>query len=110
MSGTTTAPTIYISMNGTDTVQTANLGQKLSGFTVDGGNAGTGFTENEALIFTDSDGNVVENEKIFPLPELLIFVGYTIILIIDKVLFDTHALFADDEHGHHHDPAEAKME
>ena len=29
--------------------------------------------------------------------------------IIDKVLFDTHALFAD-EHGHHHDPAEAKME
>ena len=59
---------------------------------------------------TDSDGNVVENEKIFPLPELLIFLGYTIILIIDKVLFDTHALFADDEHGHHHDPAEAKME
>ena len=59
VSGTTTAPTIYISMNGTDTVQTANLGQKLSGFTVDGGNAGTGFTENEALIFTDSDGNVL---------------------------------------------------
>ena len=35
----------------------------------------------------------VENKKIFPLPELLIFTGYTIILIIDKVLFDTHALF-----------------
>mgnify|MGYP000038147291 CR=1 FL=1 len=49
-------------------------------------------------------------EKIFPLPELLIFVGYTIILIIDKVLFDTHALFEDDEHGHAHDPAERKME
>ena len=55
------------------------------------------------------DGVEVENEKIFPLPELLIFLGYTIILVIDKVLFDTHALFAD-EHGHHHDPAEAKME
>lgn len=49
-------------------------------------------------------------EKIFPLPELLIFVGYTIILIIDKVLFDTHALFEHDEHGHAHDPAELKME
>ena len=57
----------------------------------------------------EENGEMVENEKIFPLPELLIFLGYTIILIIDKVLFDTHALFAD-EHGHHHDPAEAKME
>ena len=44
------------------------------------------------------------NEKIFPLPELLIFVGYTLILIIDKVLFDTHALF-DHDHEHHEDPA-----
>lgn len=54
------------------------------------------------------------NEKIFPLPELLIFTGYTIILIIDKVLFDTHALFAHDDHegGHAHDadPASAKLE
>jgi len=56
------------------------------------------------------DGVEVENEKIFPLPELLIFVGYTIILIIDKVLFDTHALFAHDEEGHHHDPADHKYE
>ena len=39
-------------------------------------------------------------DKIFPLPELLIFLGYTFILIIDKVLFDTHALFEHDEHGH----------
>ena len=50
---------------------------------------------------TDSDGNVVENDKIFPLPELLIFTGYTIILILDKVLFDTQALFKEDEHGNH---------
>ena len=42
---------------------------------------------------TDSDGDVVMNDKVFPLPELLIFTGYTIILILDKVLFDTHALF-----------------
>ena len=61
---------------------------------------------------TNSEGEVeeVENEKIFPLPELLVFFGYTIILIIDKVLFDTHALFVNDEHGHHHDPAAGKME
>ncbi len=48
-------------------------------------------------------------DKIFPMPELLIFCGYTIILIIDKVLFDTHALFEHDEHGHA-DPAEKKLE
>ena len=52
------------------------------------------------------------NEKVFPMPELLIFVGYSIILIIDKVLFDTHALFDHDhdEDGHNHDPAEIKLE
>ena len=56
------------------------------------------------------DGTRVYNEKIFPLPELLIFCGYTFILIIDKVLFDTHALFDHDhgEGGHDHaDPADA---
>lgn len=54
------------------------------------------------------DGTRVANEKIFPLPELLIFFGYTFILIIDKVLFDTHALF-DHDHGEddHADPANA---
>jgi hypothetical protein len=36
----------------------------------------------------------------FPLPYLLIFVGYTFILIIDKVVFDSHALFDDDDHTH----------
>ena len=39
-------------------------------------------------------------EMTFPLPYLLVFVGYTLILLIDKVIFDTHALF-DDHHGHH---------
>ena len=49
--------------------------------------------------------------KVFPLPELLIFVGYTFILLIDKVLFDTHALFDHDHDAEHgHDPAEAKLE
>ena len=51
----------------------------------------------------------VGKDKIFPLPEILIFSGYTIILIIDKVLFDTHALFDHDhdDSGHdNHDPAD----
>lgn len=49
-------------------------------------------------------------EGLFPLPEVLMFAGYTIILILDKVLFDTHSLFDhdDDEHGHV-DPADKKL-
>ena len=38
-----------------------------------------------------------EGKEVFPLPELLIFFGYTLILILDKVLFDTSGLFADNE-------------
>jgi zinc transporter ZupT len=38
-------------------------------------------------------------DHVLPLPTLLMVGGYTLILIIDKVLFDTHSLFADD-HGH----------
>jgi zinc transporter ZupT len=37
-------------------------------------------------------------ENLFPLPYFLMFCGYTLILIIDKVMFDTHALF-EHEHG-----------
>lgn len=53
-------------------------------------------------------------DHIFPLPTTLIVTGYTIILIIDKVLFDTHSLFEDDHHGEGHDdhgmdPAEKKF-
>ena len=35
--------------------------------------------------------------KIFPLAELVTWFGYIIILVLDKVLFDTHALF--DRHA-----------
>lgn len=50
-------------------------------------------------------------EEPFPLPEVLIFLGYTIILVIDKVLFDTHALFDHDhEDGANADPADVKLE
>jgi zinc transporter ZupT len=61
---------------------------------------------------TLADGTVITNEKVFPLPELMIFCGYTFILIIDKVLFDTHALFEHDHDGEHdhNDPAEQQFE
>jgi zinc transporter 1/2/3 len=37
-------------------------------------------------------------DKSFPLPFLLVFVGYAFILSIDKVAFDSHAAFDHDEH------------
>jgi zinc transporter ZupT len=50
-------------------------------------------------------------KKVFPLPNVLLFCGYTLILLIDKVMFDTHSLFEDD-HDHlavNGDPAEIKL-
>ena len=50
-------------------------------------------------------------KKIFPLPELLAFAGYVIILLLDKVLFDAHAIFdAADNTAGVVDPAEKKLE
>jgi hypothetical protein len=40
-------------------------------------------------------------QDIFPLPYFLMWCGYTIILVIDKVMFDTSALFKENE-----DPAQ----
>jgi len=34
-------------------------------------------------------------EYLFPLPEFCLFMGYTLILTIDKVLFDTHGLLGN---------------
>jgi len=34
------------------------------------------------------------------------FLGYTLILVIDKVMFDTHALF---DHDDEHDPVQRKL-
>ena len=47
----------------------------------------------------------------FPMAELLCLLGYTTILLIDKVMFDTSALF-DEDNGHSdlHDPADRKLE
>lgn len=62
------------------------------------------------------DENGHNPDHVLPVPTLLMVGGYTLILIIDKVLFDTHSLFAD-EHGHGQegheedamDPAERKF-
>lgn len=45
------------------------------------------------------------NEDPFPLPYFLMFCGYCLILIIDKVIFDTHALFDHDDDDPIVDPA-----
>lgn len=51
----------------------------------------------------------------FPLPFVLVFAGYSFILIIDRVMFDSHALFehghGDEEkgHGHGHDDHHEEM-
>jgi zinc transporter ZupT len=41
----------------------------------------------------------------FPLPFMLVFCGYTFILLVDKVMFDSHALFGGHDHGHGHGEA-----
>ena len=48
-------------------------------------------------------------EGAFPLPETLCFAGYTMIMILDKVMFDTHAMFDDHGHGKAKDPADAHL-
>jgi len=46
-----------------------------------------------------------DDEDLFPLPYFLMWAGYTLILVVDKVMFDTSALFKENE-----DPAQAKLE
>ena len=49
-------------------------------------------------------------KDVFPMPELLVFFGYTLILIIDKVLFDSKALFENANDQAQNDPAEEKFQ
>ncbi len=46
-------------------------------------------------------GHGDDDDEPFPLPFILVFCGYTFILLVDKVMFDSHALF-DHGHGHRH--------
>ena len=46
-----------------------------------------------------------EEDPIFPLPFILVFAGYIFILMVDRVMFDSHSLFDD---GHHHEHGKDK--
>lgn len=41
-------------------------------------------------------------KKVVPVPFILVFCGYTFILLVDKVMFDSHALLGDHGHGYGH--------
>ncbi len=58
-------------------------------------------------------GHGNDKKEPFPLPFALVFAGYSFILLIDRVMFDSHALFEHDHggeekegHGHKHGPEE----
>ena len=50
--------------------------------------------------------NEEDDDNYFPLPFALAFVGYAFILLIDKVIFDTHSLIGEHQHGELQDPAQ----
>ena len=43
----------------------------------------------------------------FPIPFLLLVLGYTFILVIDKVMFDAHDIL--DGHNHEHLPQDPRV-
>ena len=49
-------------------------------------------------------------ETIFPLPYILVFCGYTFILLVDRVMFDSHSLFDHGHGGHGHGHEEVEHE
>mmetsp|Transcript_11707 Transcript_11707/g.13250 ORF Transcript_11707/g.13250 Transcript_11707/m.13250 type:complete len:383 (+) Transcript_11707:38-1186(+) len=62
--------------------------------------------------YMENDPDESQNEDdsdIFPLPFALTFVGYAFILLIDKVIFDTHSLVGEHHHHHLHDPAQVQF-
>lgn len=63
-------------------------------------------TKDKNEMYGDGDD---EEKEYFPLPFALAFAGYAFILLIDKVIFDTHSLVGGDHHGHTVDPAQAEF-
>jgi zinc transporter ZupT len=50
------------------------------------------------------------SKALFPLPYLLFFVGYLIILTVDRVIIKhSHGGMLDDHHGHDHSKEEKKQ-
>lgn len=50
-----------------------------------------------------SESYAEQDKGDFPMPFFLVLCGYTLILIIDKVLFDTHVILGDHDHEHEED-------
>jgi zinc transporter ZupT len=50
-----------------------------------------------------------DHEEPFPVPFVLIFAGYAIVLFIDKVIFDTEELVGGHHHGHTEDPVQTQF-
>ena len=46
-----------------------------------------------------SNADINKDLRDYPMPYLLLVAGYTFILVIDRVLFDSHDILEDD-HGH----------
>lgn len=57
----------------------------------------------EYVSFSDNKLKHGDGDHDFPLPYALVFCGYAFILLIDRVVFDTHSLVDNHEHGHVHD-------
>ena len=49
---------------------------------------------------TENYNDLYEDSK-FPLPFLFLMVGYVLILVLDKVMFDTHSAFHKEDEHHH---------
>jgi uncharacterized membrane protein len=45
--------------------------------------------------------NEIYVDSKFPLPFLFLMVGYVLILVLDKVMFDTHSAFHKEDEHHH---------
>ena len=57
-------------------------------------------TEEAPHHFLGQASSSTEEKEPFPLPFVLVFAGYSFILLIDRVMFDSHALFEHGEDGH----------
>ena len=56
-----------------------------------------------------SNGVNADEDEPFPVPFVLIFAGYAIVLFIDKVIFDTEELVGEHHHGHIDDPVQRQF-
>ena len=68
-------------------------------------------TEERPHLFLGGAIEETYEKEPFPLPFVLVFAGYSFILLIDRVMFDSHALFEHDhkDEGHGHEDKNKKV-